>query len=163
TGSESVDWNTAARRVTLPSTISSYTTSAWLSPSCGRASLPRPPSALSIFTTSAGRLAVAGSFTGRPGKGDTAGAAAVGVVPSVVDVVVVAVVDVLLPLLQAATDKSPTATNAGIRRRFIALLTPRKKVGISLELPKSCDPLFERGVRVEQAVQAREATLLLLG
>ena len=60
TGVESADWNTAKNRV-MPSTSSSYTTSAWLSPVCGRAS-----AWLSIFTTSAGRFCVAGSVTGRP-------------------------------------------------------------------------------------------------
>ncbi len=32
TGTESIEWNTASRRVTLPSTRSSYTTSASLMP-----------------------------------------------------------------------------------------------------------------------------------
>jgi len=60
TGVESPDWKTAKNRV-MPSTSSSYTTSAWLSPVCGRAS-----AWLSILTTSAGRFCVAGSVTGRP-------------------------------------------------------------------------------------------------
>ena len=63
TGSASSDWKTAAKRV-MPSTISSKTTSAWLIPTCGRAIV----GTLSIFTTSAGRDAVAGSI-GRPVSG----------------------------------------------------------------------------------------------
>ena len=51
TGTESVEWKIARSRVTLPSTRSSYTTSAWLMPYCGRAF----GSPLSIFTTSAVR------------------------------------------------------------------------------------------------------------
>ena len=68
TRSESVDWKTTRNRVRPPSTCSSYTTSAELSPACGRAS-----GAFSIFTVSAGRAAVAALVTGRPVNGYCAG------------------------------------------------------------------------------------------
>ena len=51
TGSASPEWNTAMNRVTAPSTRSSYTMSAWLSPIWGRES----GWTLSILTASAGR------------------------------------------------------------------------------------------------------------
>src|SRR5579884_2100516 len=51
TGFESSEWKRAANRVIPPSTPSSKTTSAWLSPIWGRAF-----GALSIFTTRTGRL-----------------------------------------------------------------------------------------------------------
>ena len=64
TGSDSIELNTAANRVARPSTISSYTMSAWLSPDCGSAST------LSILTTIAGRGVYApGSATATPVKG----------------------------------------------------------------------------------------------
>ena len=53
TGSDGVEWKTAAKRVKPPSTISSKTTSASLMPICGRAPLGMSPT-LSIFTTRAG-------------------------------------------------------------------------------------------------------------
>ena len=63
TGSAPLLWNTAANRVSS-STFSSYTRSASSRPLCGRAS-----GLLSIFTTSAGRFAAAGSNRGRPVSG----------------------------------------------------------------------------------------------
>src|SRR2546430_17633272 len=51
TGLELSEWNRAAKRVIPPSTPSSKTTSAWLSPICGRAF-----GALSIFPTRTGRF-----------------------------------------------------------------------------------------------------------
>ncbi len=117
TGSASMDWNTDANRVTLPSTISSKTTSAELMPTCGRPPWPCAGSALSIFTTSAGRAAFAGSSTGSPVSGKTGPGAAVVVVASVV-VVVTAVVVVSLvatspsppPAARAATPMRMTTT-----------------------------------------------------
>src|SRR4051794_8368047 len=70
-GAASVDWNSAIRRVELFSTISSYTTSAWLMPDCGCASFT-----LSIFTASTGRGTVAGSPT-TPVRGAAGGGGAV--------------------------------------------------------------------------------------
>src|SRR5579864_7434085 len=64
---ESVDWNTDARRVIPPSTISSTTMSALLMPACGRAL-----GALSIFTIKAGRSSVAG-VPGSPVRGEMPG------------------------------------------------------------------------------------------
>src|SRR5258708_37500193 len=87
TGSEPCEWKIAASRVTEPSTSSSYTMSAWFRPSCGRAVLPEPPSALSIFTTSAGRFSTDGSVATRPVSGAIGGAV----------VVVVALSDVVPP------------------------------------------------------------------
>src|SRR5919202_1874727 len=66
TGLESCEWNSAAKRVIPPSTPSSKTTSAWLSPIWGRAL-----GALSIFTTRTGRRAITMSI-GRPVSGDAA-------------------------------------------------------------------------------------------
>src|SRR5262249_42646839 len=63
TGSAPLLWNTAANRVT-PSTFSSYTMSASLSPLCGRAS-----GLLSILTTIAGRVSASGLTSGRPVSG----------------------------------------------------------------------------------------------
>src|SRR5687768_18592826 len=57
----SVEWKMEKRRVIPPSTASSTTTSASLMPDCGLAL-----GALSIFTTSAGRLA---GWPGRPVSG----------------------------------------------------------------------------------------------
>src|ERR1700736_6121292 len=67
-GSASVDWNTQAIRLSPPSTSSSKTTSAWLSPAWGRA-----PSSLSILTTRAGRISFVPSGSGSPVSGDTIG------------------------------------------------------------------------------------------
>ena len=88
TGSASWDWNTAAKRVRLPSTISSNTMSASLKPACGRAA-----GSLSILTTSAGRWMISSAvLTGTPVSGIriTTGTVVVVVVDVVVDVVVLA-------------------------------------------------------------------------
>ena len=65
TGMASWEWKMAMKRVTAPSTRSSYTTSALLMPAWGRDA----GSALSIFTISVGRAATAGSVTGSPVSG----------------------------------------------------------------------------------------------
>ncbi len=111
TGSACEDWKTAANRV-IPSTISSKTTSAWLMPTCGRAIVGK----LSIFTTSAGRAAVAASV-GKPVSGATTwGAAVVVVAGSVVDVdadvegsAVVGPEAAPAPLLHADSARPPAA------------------------------------------------------
>src|SRR5258708_7378013 len=75
TGFDSSEWNRAANRVIPPSTPSSKTTSAWLSPTWGRAL-----GALSIFTTRTGRFDRTMSI-GSPVRGDAdmvGGAGAVG-------------------------------------------------------------------------------------
>ena len=60
-----VGWNTAANRVSVPSTISSKTMSALFSPDWGRAR-----GWLSIFTTSAGRARISSAeLTGSPVSG----------------------------------------------------------------------------------------------
>ena len=61
--SASVEWKTARKRVTPPSTSSSYTTSARSRPACGRAI-----GAFSIFTVSAGRVARACVVDRQPGE-----------------------------------------------------------------------------------------------
>src|SRR4051812_41377412 len=66
TGFDSSEWNSAANRVIPPSTPSSKTTSAWLSPTWGRAL-----GALSIFTTRRGRRDRTMSI-GRPVSGAAA-------------------------------------------------------------------------------------------
>ena len=63
TGSASWVWNTAAKRVSVPSTISSKTMSALLRPVCGG-----PRGWLSILTTSAGRSGALGRAHGSPGE-----------------------------------------------------------------------------------------------
>src|SRR5918994_2117289 len=75
TPAESVEWNTAARRVRLPSTGSSMTMSAWLRPAWGRAR-----GWLSTFTNSAGRLIRPSKAPSTPVSGATGGGAAVVVV-----------------------------------------------------------------------------------
>src|SRR3954470_20542395 len=70
TGAASVEWNTAAKRV-MPSTISSYTMSAWFRPACGLAS-----GWLSIFTISTG-LVASDASAGKPVRGATTGATVV--------------------------------------------------------------------------------------
>src|SRR5437879_9886700 len=69
TGSVSVDWKMAAKRVSPPSMTSSYTTSAACSPDWGRAGC-----SFSILTTSAGRAARPASSTGMPVRGNTGAA-----------------------------------------------------------------------------------------
>src|SRR3954449_3239778 len=119
TGSESCDWKIAASRVTAPSTFSSYTTSAWLRPVCGRAWLLRPsPSALSIFTTSAGRANLPGSVTGNPVRGMTGGGAVVVVATVVVGADVVVGAAFFFPPPQA-TSKRQSATNTIVRWRMV--------------------------------------------
>src|SRR5581483_7881341 len=66
TGFDISEWNSAANRVMPPSTPSSKTTSAWLSPIWGRAL-----GALSIFTTRTGRFEARMSI-GRPVSGEAA-------------------------------------------------------------------------------------------
>src|SRR6516225_3222657 len=68
TRSASADWNTAASRVSAPSTCSSNTTSAWLRPAWGCA-----PDSLSTLTTRATRIALLASGCGKPVSGDTTG------------------------------------------------------------------------------------------
>src|ERR671911_1562666 len=75
TPAESVEWNTAARRVRLPSTGSSMTMSAWLRPAWGRAR-----GWLSTFTNSAGRLIRPSKAPSTPVSGATGGGGAVVVV-----------------------------------------------------------------------------------
>src|SRR3954452_17440616 len=146
TGSESSEWKMAASRVTLPSTISSYTTSAWFSPSCGRAWVPLPlPSALSIFTTSAGRASLPASVAGSPVSG-YAGGGAVDVVGAVVVVVVVSAA-FLPPPPHAASSPSATRTTA-VRRIML------------LQLPQRSDSFLERRMRVEEPVEAGQLPLL---
>ncbi len=65
----SCDWKVTNRRVSPPSTSSTVTTSAPLSPLCGRAW-----ATLSIFTDSAGRAALGLLFTSSPVSGNTGGA-----------------------------------------------------------------------------------------
>src|SRR3954454_9445253 len=106
TGLASLDWYTAASLVIPPSTCSSNTTSASMRPDCGRASL-----ALSIFTTSATLVALAGSSRGSPVRGArvAVGAAVVVVVGSVAvtdGTVLVAAV----PLLQPPTSARAATT-----------------------------------------------------
>src|SRR5688572_14116512 len=105
------DWNTAMNRV-MPSTSSSMTMSAWLSPTCGLAVPGQSgPSELSILRMSAGRLAAASSATGTPVSGPGGpGATVVVVVDSVVDVDVeeldddvVAALSLLSPQADATT------------------------------------------------------------
>src|SRR5579864_6261854 len=79
-GSASWDWYTTMNRLSPASTTSSYTTSAWTSPDCGRAS-----STFSIFTTSAGRVRFGELPAGSPVSGKTGGAVVV-VVAGAVDV-----------------------------------------------------------------------------
>src|SRR3954469_9203062 len=70
TGSTSCEWKVTNRRVWPPSTSSSHTMSAWLSPDCGNA-----PSTLSIFTESAprcgGPLGIGSPVNGYVGIGGT--------------------------------------------------------------------------------------------
>src|ERR687897_2935733 len=75
TPAESVEWNTAARRVRLPSTGSSMTMSAWLRPAWGRAL-----GWLSTFTNSAGRLIRPSKAPSTPVSWATGGGGAVVVV-----------------------------------------------------------------------------------
>src|SRR5918994_2089993 len=75
TPAESVEWNTAARRVRLPSTGSSMTMSAWLRPAWGRAL-----GWLSTFTNSAGRLIRPSKAPSTPVSAATGGGGAVVVV-----------------------------------------------------------------------------------
>src|SRR3954464_6213384 len=107
TGLASLDWNTAASLVIPPSTISSNTTSASVRLAWGRASL-----ALSSFTMSATRSALAVSSIGKPVSGATGAVGAAVVV--VVGCVAVTCGTVLVSddLLHAAAS-ARTATNRG--------------------------------------------------
>src|SRR5262245_56512262 len=113
TGSASPEWNTAMNRVTAPSTRSSYTMSAWLSPIWGRDA----GSTLSILTASAGRAATFGSRTGIPVSGYTGGGGGRGVVVEVVVVVVgVDPDDTTWVVINAAAAMTTTATPPAIPR-----------------------------------------------
>ena len=175
TGSASCEWNTAAKRVRRPSTISSNTMSAWLSPAAGAVGA----STLSIFTTSAGRSArsspgrpaatpVSGSHgrsarrrgrrhrRGRRGRGRCVRGRCVDVVGGAV--VAGAVVDgrrggggrrrrrCRQPAPPAQRPTSrPAATRATRRGRWAGR-------GVMSELSQQRDPLLERRVGVEQTV-----------
>src|SRR5437588_302473 len=108
--SASLDWNTAMRRLCWPSTTSSYTTSALMSPAWGRAA-----SMFSILTTRAGRSSVAAPAAGRPVRGKTGGRVVVVVAGSVDDEDAA----FLLPPDEqaAATSTKARATAATERRR----------------------------------------------
>src|SRR5581483_8465934 len=125
TGSDGVEWNTAAKRVKPPSTISSKTTSASLMPSWGRAPLGTSPT-LSIFTTSAGWPGWCTAFasgggggggggrTGRGGGGGslirTGGGGGAGAVVVVVAVEVVVVTSSgVLPMVSTHRKSAPQA------------------------------------------------------
>src|SRR5581483_10967933 len=149
TGSASVEWNTAASRVTLPSTFSSYTTSAWFRPSCGRAEFEPEPSALSIFTTSAGRASFAGSSTGRPVSGYTGGGA-----------VVVVTDDVVVVAGGAALFLPPHAV---VMSRTAAASAKARRCCMRLQLPEGRDAVLEWWMGVEEPVEPREATLFPAG
>src|SRR5438874_5264458 len=95
------------KRLRPASTTSSYTTSASLTPACGRAS-----GTFSILTTSAGRPRLASPAAGSPVSGKTGGSVVV-VVAGTVDVVVFAPPDEQA----AATRATATAAAATGRRR----------------------------------------------
>ncbi len=138
TGAASVEWKTAMSRVTAPSTRSSYTMSAWLIPACGRAS----GSALSIFTTSAGLAASAGSGMGTPESGQVGGGGGGGVVGGAVVVVVGAVV-----VVSGAADSEEACTMTADATMRTASPTP------AITLPR----VVRRKARTFP--QAREKTL----
>src|SRR3954463_16241848 len=104
-----------ARRGNAPSTFSSYPPSAWLRPVSGRAWLPRPsPSALSIFTTNAGRASFAGSVAGSPVSGYAGGGGAVVVGLAVVGGTVVVGAAFFFPPPHA-TSRRQSATKTMVR------------------------------------------------
>ena len=107
TGFEPWLWNTAAKRVNRASTISSNTTSAWLSPVCGRAA-----PTLSIFATRAGRFGGRWpNASGTPVSGIRAGSASTGLRSRSVVVVGFAVVVARLVVVSCAVvDTSVVAT-----------------------------------------------------
>ena len=107
TGLASLEWKTAANLVIPPSTISSNTTSASARPAWGRASL-----ALSSFTMSATRSALAVSSMGRPVSGAT-GAVGAAVVVVVGCVAVTRGTSFVPPDLPHAAASARTATNKG--------------------------------------------------
>src|SRR5436190_8343627 len=134
TGLASDDWYTAARRVMPPSTCSSKTVSASISPAWGRAS-----GALSSLMMRATRASTAGSATGMPvsgAVGAAGGAVVVGtsLVGGTDGTLLALLAGSLLPL-------PPQAANARAARTNRAMM--RRRMVVRSELLEGFDPVFK--------------------